>query len=222
MAEAPPPPVDLTTPLSLRDAFRFPLQSPVARREVLQGALFLLIPGIGWLLNMGHRIMMTHRMQQGLPAWPSWVDYPRLLRHGFLTFLGMAEYHSPAVLCGIMAWWFSIPWLYAPAALLWITATIAVPGYMSHYCRHLDPREIFNPALAMSRVFQGGRAYWHAWSIALCALALSFAGLLLFGFGFLITSVWFWQVAGFSFSTVFTQTFQLDEPGAGSDCPAPS
>ena len=39
-------------------------------------------------------------------------------------------------------------------------------------------------------------------------MVLSFLDLLGFGFGFLVTSVWFWQVAGFSFATVFT--VQLD------------
>ena len=34
--------------------------------------------------------------------------------------------------------------------------------------------------------------------------------LLVFGVGFLWTSVWFWQVAAFCFATVFTQRFELD------------
>ena len=50
---------------------------------------------------------------------------------------------------------------------------------------------------------------WLAWSIALTALILSFGGLLLLGVGFLVTSVWFWQVAGFSFASVFTRAFAL-------------
>jgi hypothetical protein len=37
----------------------------------------------------------------------------------------------------------------------------------------------------------------------------SFVGLLAFGVGFFVTSVWFWQVAGFSFATVFSQRFAL-------------
>ena len=41
------------------------------------------------------------------------------------------------------------------------------------------------------------------------ALALSFLGLWLLGIGFFVTSVWFWQVAGFSFATVFSQRFNL-------------
>lgn len=201
--------IDLTTPLSLWQAFRFPLQSQESRREVLVGALWLLVPFLGWLLNMGHRIMMTHHMQHGLPAWPAWKAYRTLLRHGCVTFLGMVEYHAPAVVCHLIAWHSELPWLHVIGGFLWILATVAVPGYMSHYCYTLDPREVFNPLRALSRVFQGGFAYWRAWGIALTALLLSFTGLLAFGIGFLVTSVWFWQVAGYSFATVFTQTFDL-------------
>jgi hypothetical protein len=52
--------------------------------------------------------------------------------------------------------------------------------------------------------------YWRAWAIALSALVISFAGLFGLGLGFLLTSVWFWQVAGFSFASVFTRRFELD------------
>ena len=41
-------------------------------------------------------------------------------------------------------------------------------------------------------------------------MLVSFVGLLGFGVGFAFTSVWFWQVAAFSFATVFTQRFDLD------------
>ena len=30
-----------------------------------------MIPVVGWLLNMGHRIAMVHRMIHGKAAWPS-------------------------------------------------------------------------------------------------------------------------------------------------------
>jgi hypothetical protein len=204
--------IDLRTPLSFRSALLFPLQNPTARAEVVIGGLWLLVPVVGWLLNMGHRISMTHRMQHGLPAWPAWTHYGALFRHGCITFLGMVEYHAPAVIVDWVAWRFSIPSLHVLAAALWILATLAVPGYMSHYCFTLDPREVFDPFRALRRAFQGGRDYWLAWSIALTALVLSFSGLLVFGFGFLLTSVWFWQVAGFAFATAFTRVFAL-RPG---------
>jgi len=194
-------PISLETPLSLTTSFRFPLQNAQARREVLKGAAALLVPGLGWLMNMGHRIEMVHRMHHGLSPWPAWTDQRRLLRNGWLTFLGMVYYLSPgAALC-----YFGETGV---GALLLTLAVLAIPGYMTHYCLAFEAREIFNPLLAFSRALQGGWAYWRAWGIALAALGLSFLGLL-FGLGFLLTSVWFWQVAGFSFASVFTNRFEL-------------
>jgi hypothetical protein len=205
--------IDLSTPLRLSTAFRFPFQSSIPRREVAIGALWLFVPIVGWILNMGHRIAMTHRMQHGLPAWPAWTDYPALLKHGTTTFLGMVEYHLPSILCELAARSFEIHALHFVGAGLWIVATVAVPGYMSHYCFTLDPREVFDPLRAMRRVLEGGRAYWRAWSIALAVLICAFLGLAAFGVGFLFTSVWFWQIAGFSFATVFTDVFRLRQKG---------
>ena len=197
-------PVTLDTPLSLSTSFRFPLQSELARREVLIGAGALLIPGIGWLMNMGHRIEMVHRMHHGQPPWPAWSSHRKLLRNGFITFLGMLYYLTPgALLCYFGE--------HSVGIALLLVAVLAIPGYMTHYCYCFDAREIFNPGLAFSRALQGGWAYWRAWSIALAALALSFVGLL-FGLGFLVSSVWFWQVAGFSFASVFTKRYRLSDP----------
>jgi hypothetical protein len=211
----PETPIDLRSPLSFRNSFRFPLQSKESQKEVAIGALWILfLPPIGWILNMGHRIMMVHNMQRGQSAWPAWTNYGALFKHGFLTLLGMIEYHAPSVICGYFARQDDSTILYVIAGLLWVIATVAVPGYMSHYCRELNPREIFNPLLAMRRVVEGGTAYWKAWGIALAALALSFLGLLGLGIGFYFSSVWFWQVAGFSFASVFSQKFRLAEGAA--------
>ena len=76
------------------------------------------------------------------------------------------------------------------------------------------PGARYNPLRALRRCIQGGTAYWHAWLITLCALVVSFSGLLALGVGFLFTSVWFWQVAGFSFASVFTRRFGLDTDAA--------
>jgi len=45
--------------------------------------------------------------------------------------------------------------------------------------------------------------------LALPASTFSFLGLAMFGIGFLVSSVWFWQVAGYIFANVFTRQFQL-------------
>ena len=223
MAEDPTPlSIDLRTPLSLRAAYRFPIQTPESRRDVIIGALWLLVPVFGWLLNMGHRVRYVHRLQHGEPPWPAWERPGELLRHGALTFLGMVWYGWPGVLAMVAGYRLSSWPLLGIGFGLWALAVIAIPGYMSFYCREYDPAEIFNPVRALSRVRQGGRAYWKAWSIVIPTMLLSFIGLLGLGIGFLWTSVWFWQVAAFCFATVFTQEFGLGcQPESRSQSSSP-
>lgn len=205
------PDINLQSPLSLSHSVRFPVQSATSRRDVLIGALWLLVPGVGWLLNMGHRIMFVHRMHHGQPPFPAWGNPLQLLKHGVITWLGMLYYYSPGFVLCALASALQTPALYVLALLAFALATIAIPGYMTFYCKAFDVTEIFNPFKALSRVKQGGRAYWHAWGIVCVALAASFLGLLAAGIGFLFTSVWFWQSAGFSFATVFTRQVVDDD-----------
>ena len=201
--------IDLNTPLSIRSSFLFPLQSAANRRDVAIGALWLLVPFVGWLLNMGHRINFVHNMMHGRDPVPAWRGYRQLLRHGAMTFLGMLYYYSPVFVFVTLYFYFPYPLLAAAGVICFLVATILIPGYMSHYCVAFDARDMFNVRRSFSHVFASGRAYWHAWLIAICALVLSFLGLLAFGIGFLFTSVWFWQVAGFSFASVMAQQHSL-------------
>lgn len=206
--------IDLRHPLTLRNSFRFPLQSAASRRDVLIGGLWLFVPVVGWLMNMGHRVRVVHRMHRGEAPWPAWGDPLDLLKHGAVTFAGMVWYGWPGVSLALFGLWLRSRALMTVGAGLWLLAVFAIPGYMSHYCRDFDVREVFDPFRALRRVREGGAAYWRAWGIVLPAMALSFAGLLAAGVGFAFTSVWFWQVAAFSFATVFTQRFGLDGRGA--------
>lgn len=194
----------------------FPLQSRASRRDILFGALWLLVPGIGWLLNMGHRVRVVHRMQRGITPWPAWGEPRELLRHGVVTFTGMVWYGWPGVTLTGLGLHLEARALTITGVGLFLLAVSAIPGYMSHYCRAYDCREIFDPFRALSRVRQGGAAYWKAWSIVVPVMLSSSVGLLALGIGFLWTSVWFWQVAAFCFATVFTQGFDLDRRGTAS------
>ena len=210
-------PIDLRHPLSFWNAVRFPLQSRDSRRDILIGGLWLLVPVIGWLMNMGHRLRVVHRMQHGLTPWPAWENPRELLRHGVVTFMGMVWYGWPGVALiglGTTLETVGLTWV---GVVLFLIAVSAIPGYMSHYCRNYDWREIFDPFRALSRVHQGGAAYWKAWSIVIPVMLCSFGGLLFLGIGFLWTSVWFWQVAAFCFATVFTQGFDLDRRGGAPE-----
>lgn len=153
---------------------------------------------------------------------PAWDNYGELFRHGVIAAGGMAYCYLPGLIAASAAWSLvSVPLGFVAGALL-LAATIAIPGYMSHYCREFDAAEIYNPFRALRRCMQGGSAYWHAWLIALTALALSFLGLIALGLGFLVTSVWFWQVAGFSFASIFTQRFALGAENSSDQASAPT
>lgn len=208
------PTIDLRSPLTVRNAFLFPLQTAASRAEVALGGVLLLLPFVGWLLNMGHRIQMVHAMQEGRTPWPAWRTWRRLLRHGLVTWVGMVCYYTPALLTAWAGARTGSAVFATVAVVLFVLATVAIPGYMTHYCRRFELREIFDPFRALRRSVQGGRMYWRAWAISLLALALSFLGLLVLGVGFLFTSVWFWQVAGYAFANVFTNRFAL-APGDG-------
>ena len=150
--------IDLSTPLSLASSFRFRLQSPESRREIAWGALLLvLLPGIGWFLNMGHRIVVVHRMQHGEPPWPAWKNYPQLLGHGLITFGGMLYYSAPGLALAYVSWALRSRAAAVAAAGLLVAATLAIPGYMSHYCREFDPAEIYNPLRALGSASRAGR-----------------------------------------------------------------
>ena len=211
--------IDVRQPLTLWNALRFPLQSAASRRDVVLGGLWLFVPVFGWLLNMGHRVRVVHRMHRYGEPWPAWERPRELLRHGALTFAGMVWYGWPGVSIAVAGAHFDNTALLVFGVVLWMLAVIAIPGYMSHYCCDYDPREIFDPFRALRRVRQGGAAYWKAWSIVIVAMSLSFLGLLAGGIGFVFTSVWFWQVAAFCFASVFTQCFSLSKPPPSPDPP---
>lgn len=214
--------ITLDSPQTFRNAFLFPWQSQASRRDLFWGGLWLLLcPPVGWLLNMGHRVVVTHRLLAGeQDPWPAWRNPGELFRHGLITFAGMVLYHLPATLLFAASAYWNIRWLWWAAAILWLLATCVIPGYMTAYCRAYDPREVFNIPRSIRRVWRASMrgmagqssrkiagntdkaapaGYWKAWTIALAALACSLLGL--FGLVlFLWTSVWFWQVAAFAFA----------------------
>ncbi|WP_412538029.1 hypothetical protein R8Z50_19430 [Longispora sp. K20-0274] len=205
------PPTGLDGPLRLRTSWRFPVADRAARVDVLIGAAWLLVPVVGWLLNLGHRVQVVHHLQHGRPPFPAWGHPARLLRHGLLTAGAMAGHTAPGgLLLAAGLRWDSAPVAVAGGALF-VVAVAAIPGFMTPYCRAFDIAELLHPVRSLRRVAACGAGYWHAWAIALISLAASLLGLLACGIGFAVTSVWFWQVAGFGFATVMTGA---DHPAA--------
>ncbi|MCB1145926.1 MAG: hypothetical protein KDK38_03935 [Leptospiraceae bacterium] len=219
MVTTTPPAIVLQDSPDFWKCLKFPLQSKISRYELFLGGLWMLVPVFGWLINMGHRIIMVHNLLHNQPTWPSLNHPGRALYHGCLTFAGMLFYSIPAFLCFLIAAYLHAKNIHLTIIALpvslgivcQIIAILAIPGYMTQYCIHYDAKEIFSFSKSIRRVFQAGRWYYLAWRNAFICLLLSFLGLLFFGLGFLWTSVWFWQVAGFSFAGAFAKTMPHKE-----------
>jgi len=95
-----------------------PLQSRESRRDIVIGGLWLLVPIVGWLMNMDHRVRVVHRLQRGEPPWPAWDNPGELLRHGAMTFAGMVWYGWPGALLAAAGAWFHLVWLTVIGLLL--------------------------------------------------------------------------------------------------------
>ena len=178
---------------------------------MLLGGLLLWIPVLGFVLNMGYRLQMVHRMQRNQSPWPGWNHFPDLLLHGGVASAAILAYHLPALATLLLAWKLASPTLLLIGLSLGASATFFLPGFMTFYAYDFDFRHVIRPLPALRRVVHGGPVYLQAWAIGICACALSFAGLLLLGVGFAWTSVWFWQVAAFCFSRVFSEQYGLLE-----------
>jgi hypothetical protein len=192
--------------VGFRESFRFPLGGPDARRDLLTGALLLLIPVVGWVANLGHRLDVVQRLLAGRPPYfRGFRPLSRTLRRGAPAAFAIAGYLLPGALLAALAAtrWPVLGALAVPALLL---AVYALPGGMTWYAATGDPAILYRPDRALRRARQGGAGYLRAWAVGLSAIALSPLGLLAFGAGFLLTSVWAWSVVGYAFSRALPPT----------------
>lgn len=167
------------------------------------------LPLLGFVLNMGYRLQLVRRMQQGERLWPGWNNWSCLLRQGSVATAAIVFYNIPVLLCiGLAAVFWS--WrLLVLSLVIGLFVTFFIPGFMTFYAHDQNLAHVISPWLAWGRVVAGGWIYVRAWGIVCCACFLSFLGLAVFGIGFAWTSVWFWQVAAFCFSRVFSEQYKL-------------
>lgn len=144
-------------------------------------------------------------MHTGRPAHPAWGDWRSLFAHGLVTTLVIIVAHLPGACVIAVAFALDSLLLTSIGVLLLLAGIFVLPGIMTFYAKEFDSRVLLNPILALRRVLSGGPDYYKAWMIGLAAWAIAFLGLLAFGLGFLVTSVWFWQVAAFAFASAMVK-----------------
>lgn len=157
-------------------------------------------------MNMGHRMAMVHNFHEGKPLWPSWKDYTSLFKHGCVGVLAFLTYMGPGALLSFLAYNSNHALGVLAGLLLTAMGAFLIPGFMTFYCVNYNVREVFDIITAVRRIRHHLADYLHAWRIVLFSGFLSLFGLLLFGIGFFVTTVWNWQVAAYCFCSVFKKT----------------
>jgi hypothetical protein len=193
-------------PLTLRNAWVFPIQNAVARRELLLGGLFFVVPPAGWVLNMGHRMQMVHQFHRRLPIRPAWHNWSGLILHGLAGLLAFLMYGGPGFAVAAIGLILASPLLAFVGSALFICGVYLIPCFMTAYCREFDIREIVDPRRALPRLRSVGPQYRRAWLYVLMSAAASLLGFLFMGVGIFWTTVWNWQVAAFCFCHVFSSS----------------
>ena len=193
--------IDRSLPPTFEESFRFPISTSAARHDLLVGGTTLIIPPIGWVLNMGHRLDVVYRIYHNQPPYyQGFSPYGSTFLRGLKAAVAILIYLGPSLILGGLAYWESLPKLWFAAAPLFLLAIYILPGGMTYNAAFHDISYLYRPDRALARAYEGGRRYAWAWVIALSAIMLSFLGLLALGIGFLYTSVWAWMVVGYVFS----------------------
>lgn len=196
--------------LTLRDSFLFPIETPEGRRDILLGglAVLLLLP-IGWILNLGARLDVVHRLHAGSPPYFRGMrPWRHTFRRGCVSAVTIFFYLLPANISFaasgslIYSHGWKLPALVTltVGVSLFILGVFTLPGCMTVYACEKDPSVLFDPARAFRRAWKHRGLYAKAWGIALLSILTSFFGLLALGIGFFFTSAWAWEVVGYAFT----------------------
>jgi hypothetical protein len=217
------PKYHLPSELTLADAFRFPIATKEARRDVLiGGCLIIFLLFVGWILNLGNRLNVVSRLSaDDRPYFRGFRPWGHTFKRGCISFVTISSYLAPAAVFGLLAFWCRQhdiqPAHYSFAVLSGLAFCLGVftlPGCMTVYAVEGDPTVLRQPIRAFSRAWLHRRLYLYAWSIALLSIVLSLLGLLALGVGFFFTSVWAWDVVGYA----FTIAMYSSEESAVDEC----
>ncbi len=89
--------------LSWRECFSFPIATPGGRRDILIGGLLLFTLIFGWILNLGHRLEVVHRLARGeTPYLRGFSPWRLTFWLGMRAFAAIATYLLPAVLLALL------------------------------------------------------------------------------------------------------------------------
>lgn len=194
------------------------------------GLLFLLVPLLGWLLNLGHRWQVMERLYVDDPPWFRGF---RPLDGTLIRGLGVAAmgiaYLGPGVvviLASLMA--ATDAWSVAGTGLgiaMMLLAFHAFPYAMARFAQSRDLRWLVGHRVAYRRACSFGRPYVRMWAFTWSAIALSVAPalaailltkvldcsswFLLVALPSAFLSPWAWSSLGYGFGTIIEPRIRL-------------
>lgn len=195
-----------TSELNFKECFLFPFSSRQARRDTFEGAIWLVILPVGWVMNLGHRLDVVKRLfHDESPFFQGFRPFSHTFLRGLRATMAIAVYLTPSLFLAGLVHSFQTPRyccliLTAFSVIAFLLGIFSLPGGMTYNAAFDDISYLYRPDKAFRRAVRGGQLYLKAWCIGLTAIILSLLGLLVFGVGFLYSSVWAWQVVGFAFS----------------------
>ena len=146
----------LPTRLTWRRAFAFPIETPEGRRDLwIGGLLILCLWPVGWILNLGNRLNVVHRLYRGdVPVFRGFRPFANTFRRGCISFATISSYLAPAVMTGAVAVYLklhgeeAVHTVFAGlSALLFVLGVFTLPGCMTVYAVEGDPRVLRDPAV---------------------------------------------------------------------------
>ncbi len=211
-----------------REVLAFPLRTASRRRDILAGGLlFLCVPILGWILNLGHRWRVMERLYLDDPPWfrgfrPLDGTFARGIGVGLM---GLA-YLGPGAAIAVAAWATAHGWWTWPLVGLGIAVALmafhAFPFAMARFAQTRDPRWLVRHAVAYRAALRYGAPYVRMWIVTWSAITISvapvfvaascvhllgwtaWAWLLALPFPFL--SPWAWSALGYGFGTIIEPT----------------
>ncbi len=215
----------------IREVWGFPIRTPRRRRDMLVGGcLFLAVPLLGWILNLGHRWRVMERLYFDDPPW--FCGF-RPLRGTLLRGLGVVAMGIAYLGPGIVLLVFAVVGADGRAALLLaafglaaiLLAFHAFPVAMARFAQSRNPRWLIGHRRAYREACQHGVPYVRMWALTWSAIALSVApaavaitlvwGLdqsrywMFVGLLFPFLSPWAWSSLGYGFGTIIEPSIRL-------------
>lgn len=217
---------------TLGEVWGFPVRRRGRRRDMAIGALLLVaLPGVGWVLNLGHRWRVMERLYTDDPPWfRGFTPLGGTLARGLGVVAMGGAYLGPGAI--VVAVGLSVEDARSGTALvglgfaLLLLAFHSFPVAMARFAMSRDVRWLVGHRMAYREACSHGRPYVRMWAITWTAIALSVTPLAAaaavaelagdprawwIALPTAVLSPWAWSSLGYGFGTIIVPQVRARE-----------